>query len=75
MWNEVVEKAVNIEVKASLSSPSMTREINSRCPKGYRPLVKKNKNNINWEHWDEVPNKDKDKVKSHNSSSANQPQI
>ncbi len=60
-----------MEAKANLLPPSGTKEINSRCPKGYRPSVKKDKDDANWEHQDEAPN---DKAKSHNSSSANQPQ-
>ncbi len=43
-WDEVVEKAVNIEVKAYLQPLSETREIDSRCPNGYKPSVKNNKN-------------------------------
>ncbi len=72
-WEEVVEKAVNAEAKASLQPPSGTREIDSRCPKGFRPSVKKDKDEANREHRDR--DKDKDKAKPHNPSSANsQPQ-
>ncbi len=39
-WEEVVEKAVDAEAKASLQPPSETEEIDSRCPKGYRPTKK-----------------------------------
>ncbi len=46
-WNKVVEKAIDIEAKANFQLPSRTREIGSRCPRNYRPLVKKNKNNAN----------------------------
>ncbi len=71
----MVEKALDVEVKANLQPPSGTREINSRCPRDYRLSIKKDKDNVNQEHRDEIPNQDKDKVKSHNSSSANsQPQ-
>ena len=41
MWDEVVAKAVDIEVKASLQPPFETRKIDFRYPKGYKPLVKK----------------------------------
>ncbi len=74
MWDEVVEKAVDIEAKANLQPPFGTKKIDSRYLKGYRPSVKKDKNNAYWEHHNKVFNKDKDKAKSHNSSSANQPQ-
>ncbi len=71
MWEEEVEKVVDVEVKTSLQPPSGIREIDFRCPKSYRPSIKKNKNNTNWEHRD----RDKDKAKSHNPFSANsQPQ-
>ena len=73
MWDEVVEKAINIEAEAGLQSPFGTEEINSRCAKEYKPLVKKNNNNANWEYRNKVFNKDKKKAKFHNlSSSANQ---
>lgn len=65
----MVEKIVNIEVKTNLQSLSGTRKINSRCLKGHRLSIKKDKNNTNWEHWD--GDKDKDKAKSHNLFSAN----
>ncbi len=67
----MVKKVVNIEVKANLQLLSGTREIDSRCPRSYRPSVKKDKDDVNWEYRDETP---KNKAKSHNSSSANQPQ-
>ncbi len=75
MWDEVVEKAVNVEAKAGLQPPSGTKEIDFRCPKGYRPSVKKDKDDAYWEQCEEAFNKDKEKAKSHNPlSSANQPQ-
>ncbi len=67
----MVEWVINAEAKVSLQPPSGTREIDSRYPKSYRLSVKKDKDDANWEHWDEAPNKDKDKARSHNSSSAN----
>ncbi len=74
MWNKVIEKTVDVEVKTNLQPPSETREINSKCPKGYRLSVKKDKDNAYQKHCDEASNKNKDKAKSHNSSSTNQPQ-
>ncbi len=67
----MVEKAIDAKVKVNLQPLSRTKEINSKCLKGYRLLVKKNKHDVNQKHQDGTP---KDKVKSHNSSSANQPQ-
>ena len=37
-------------------------------------MTKKDKNNASWEHRNEIFYKDKNKTKSYNSSSANQPQ-
>ncbi len=68
MWNKVVEKTVNVEVKADRQLPFETRKIDFRYLRGYRPLVKKDKDKTNREHWDEAP---KDKTKSHNSFFAN----
>lgn len=67
----MIEKTVNIEVKANFQPPSRTKEIDSRCPKDHRLSVKKDKDKANWEHQFETL---KVKVKSHNSFSANQPQ-
>ena len=67
-------KVGDTEVKANLQPPFYIREIDSKCPKGYCPSVKKDKEDANWEHRDEASSKDKEKVKSHNLSSANQPQ-
>ena len=76
MWDKMVEKAINIEAKAGLQPPFKIKEIDSRYPKGYKPLVKKDKNNAYWEQRNEATNRDKKKAKSHNPSfSANQPQI
>ncbi len=71
MWDKVIEKAINTEAKANLQLPFEMIEINSRCLRGYRPTVKKDKDNINREHRDETP---KFKARFHNSFSANQPQ-
>ena len=69
----MIEKVIDIKAKASLQPHLMIKEINFKCPKGHRPLVKKDKNNAYWEHCDEA-SKDKKKAKSHPSSSANHPQ-
>ncbi len=39
-WEEVMEKAGDIEVKANLQPPFYVRDINVRCPKGHRPSAK-----------------------------------
>ncbi len=69
----MVEKAVNVEAKASLQPPFWIKEIDSRWPKGYRSSVKKDKDNNNWEHRNE--DKNKDKTTSQNHSTNNQAQI
>ncbi len=69
----MVEKAGDVEVKVNLQPPFYVREINARCPKSHHLSVKKDKENIYWECRDKA-SKDKDKAKSHNFSSANQPQ-
>ncbi len=69
------EKTGDAEVKANLQPSFYVREIDSRCPKGYCLLAKKDKENTYWVPRDETFNKDKNKAKPHNfSSSANQPQ-
>ncbi len=72
MWEEVVEKAGDVEAKANLQPPFYVREIDSRYSKGHCPTAKKNKEDTYQESRNEA-SKDKDKAKSHNSSSANQP--
>lgn len=65
----MVEKDVDVEVKASFQSPSKIKKIDIRCLKGYRP-TKKDKSS-----WD---NRNRDKAKSsHNSfpTNSSQPQI
>ncbi len=39
----MVEKVVDVEIKVSLQLPSKTRKIDSRYPKGYKSLAKKDK--------------------------------
>ncbi len=69
-----MEKAGNVEAKANLQPPFYVRDINTRCPKGYRPSAKKDKKDTYQEPQNEI-SKDKNKAKSHNSStSAKQPQ-
>ncbi len=69
-----MEKAGNAKAKANLQPPFYVRDIDARCPKGHRPSVKQVKENTYREPQNEA-SKDKDKAKSHNSStSANQPQ-
>lgn len=67
MWKKVVEKVINVKVKASLQPPFKTKEIDSRYPKSYKPLAKKDKNEANQEHGD----RDKNIAKSHNLSLIN----
>ena len=74
LWDKVVENAVNTKAKAYLQLFFGTKKIDFRYSKKYRPLIKKNKDDIYWEHCNETSNKDKDKAKSHNSFSANQSQ-
>ena len=69
-----MEKARNAEAKANLYPPFYIKEINSKCPKNYCPLVKKDKEDANWVHRNKVFNKNTKKAKSHNPFFANQPQ-
>ena len=68
-----MEKAGDVEAKANLQPPFYVREIDSKCPKSYCSLDKKDKEDANREHRDKA-SKDKDKAKSHIPFSANQPQ-
>ena len=67
-----MEKAKDTKAKVNLQLSFYIRKIDCKCPKGYRLLVKNNKKNANWEHYNKASSKDKEKAKSHNSSSANQ---
>ena len=40
-FEEMVQRAVNAEVKAGLRSSTMVRESDARCPKGHRPSSSK----------------------------------
>ena len=48
-WDEVVDKTVDAEAKASLQAPSGTREMDSRCPQGQRPTKKEDKDSRDYE--------------------------
>ncbi len=69
----MVEKAGDVKVKANLQSPFYVRKINARCLKSHCLSIKKDKEDTYWEYRNEA-SKNKEKAKSHNSSSANQPQ-
>ncbi len=66
----MIEKAGDVEAKANLEPPFYVRKIDSRCPKSHCPLAKKVKKDTYWESRNEASNKDKNKVKSHNSSAS-----
>ena len=65
---------MDVKAKAGLQSYFMIREIDSRCLEEHRPSVKKDKDDAYWNYRNEASNKNKEKVKSHPLSSANQPQ-
>ena len=67
----MVKKTRDVEAKANLQPPFYVREIDSKCPKGYRPSVKKDKEDANREYRNKA-SKDKDKAKSPTPFSANQ---
>ena len=69
----MVKKTIDIKVKASLQLLSRIRKIDFKCPKGYRPSAKKEKNKASWEYQDR--DKDKDKAKLHNPLFANTNQL
>ncbi len=73
MWEEVVEKENDIEVKANLQLSFYIREIDSKCLKDHFSSAKKDKEDTHRKFCDKAFNKNKDKTKFHNSSSANQP--
>ncbi len=72
-WEEVVEKTDDAEAKTNLQPPFYVRDVDVMCPKGHRPSSRKDKENTYREPQSEA-SKDKDKAKSHNSTSAKQPQ-
>ncbi len=69
MWEEVMEKADDVKAKANLQPPFYVREIDSRYSKDYCLLTKKDKEDSYWKPRNET-SKDKDKTKSHNSSTS-----
>ncbi len=70
----MVEKADDVGTKANLQPSFYVREIDSKYPKSHYSSAKKDKEDTYRESRDET-SKDKDKAKSHNSStSANQRQ-
>ncbi len=71
-WEEVVEKAGNIDAKANLQPPFYMKDIDARCLKVHRPSAKKDKKDTYWEPRNKVFNKNK--AKSNSSAAANQPQ-
>ena len=70
----MVEKTGNVKAKTNLQPPFYVKEINSKYPKSYCPLIKKDKKNTYWKPYNEASNKNKDKAKSHNPFSTNQSQ-
>lgn len=64
----MVKKSGNVEVKANLQLFFYIRKITSRYPKDYLLLVKNNNKDIYCEPHNKT-SKDKEKAKSHNSSS------
>ena len=46
----MIKKIVDTEAKASLQPSFRTKKIESKYLKDYRPSVKKDKDDINWEH-------------------------
>ena len=65
----MIEKVIDIEIKTSLQLLFTIKKIDPIYLKGYRLLVKKNKDNNNQKHQDK--DKDKNKAKFHNLSFAN----
>ncbi len=64
-----MEKAGDVEAKANLQTLFYVRDIDVRCPKGHCPSAKKDKEDTYQEPQSEA-SKDKDKAKSHNSSTS-----
>ena len=60
----MVEKAIDAKAKTSLQLPFGIKKIDFKCPKGYKPLAKKEKNETSQKHQNR--DKDKDKTKFHN---------
>ncbi len=60
----MVEKAGNVEAKTNLQLPFYVEEIDSRYPKNYCSLAKKDKKDTYQEPHSNQASKDKDKTKS-----------
>ena len=58
----MVEKVVNAKAKAGLQPFFETSEINSSCPKRYRLLVKKDKDDAYWKQHNEAINRNKKRL-------------
>lgn len=72
MWDKIVKKVVNAEIKDGLQPFFGTKKIDTRYPKRYRPSTKKNKDDTFWEYYNKAFNQDKNKTKSYNLFSVNQ---
>ncbi len=72
VWEEVVEKAGDVETKTNLQPLFYVRDINARCPKSHHPSGEKDKEDTYQESCNKVSIKDK--AKSYSSTFANQPQ-
>ena len=59
----MVEKVIDVKTKTNLQSPFGIRKIDFKCPKRYKLLVKKDKNDIYWKHHNKIFNKDKKEAK------------
>ena len=66
-WDEVVDKTVDAEAKASLQAPSGTREMDSQCPRGQRPTKKEDKDSRDYKK-----NKSSQNLSTNTSSSGTQ---
>lgn len=65
-----MENVIDVKAKTNLQTPFKTRKINSKYPKNYKLLVKKDQNNANQEYQDKTI---KDKANFHNFFFLNQP--
>ena len=70
----MIEKVADIKAKTNLQPSFIVGRIDSKCPKGYYLLIKRKKEDANWEHRNEAFSNNKKKAKSYNPFSANQSQ-
>ena len=70
MWEEVIEKAGDVEAKANLQPLFYVCEIDFRSPQDHRLLSKKDQKNTQQEHHNEAPKK---KAQSQTSSTTHRP--